>query len=213
MPRAARQPEEINEVKESILDCALNIIANEGYESLTMRRMGSSLGCAAKTIYNYFNGKEEIYLHLLLRGFEKLNQIAEESIHGVEDPIDRLRALSKTYVRFGLDHTHYYSIMFSWDAPKYLSYIGTKYESMAWDQKAEAMHFASLAEAAITEALMKKGVESKEEVTFCLVRMWAQLHGYVSFHNSNSFHEYHPDTIQFKDRIVDEMVNELRIDS
>lgn len=209
MPRTARQQEEIDGIREGILDGALDIITEEGYDSFTMRKLGSSLGCAAKTIYNYFDSKEEIYLHLLIRGFLRLNRIADEVIRGVADPIERLRALGNTYVQFGLKNPHYYSIMFSWDVPKYLSYIGTNFERQAWEEKEIAMYYAGIAEAAITEVLLKKGITDKEEVSFCLVRMWAELHGYVSLHNSLSFREYHPDTLRFKHRIVDEMLSVL----
>ena len=54
MPRVARNQDEIDEIKDSILDGALSIIIEEGYDSFTMRKLGSALGCAAKTIYNYF---------------------------------------------------------------------------------------------------------------------------------------------------------------
>ena len=125
MPRTARQQVEIDEVKNSILDCALAIIVEEGYESFTMRKLGSCLGCAAKTIYNYFDSKEEIYLRLLIKGFEKLNSAADEAIEGVADPLERLQILADTYIQFGLQNGHYYNIMFSWDVPKYMSYVGT----------------------------------------------------------------------------------------
>ena len=210
MPRTARKQDEIDEVKDSILDGALAIIVEEGYASFTMRKLGSSLGCAAKTIYNYFNSKEEIYLRLLIKGFEKLNSAADEAICGVADPLERLRILGNTYIQFGLENGHYYNIMFSWDVPKYLSYVGTNYEVQAWEEKEIAMYYASVAEAAISEALLAKGVTDKAETEYRLIRMWAELHGFISLNNSLSFREYHPDTLQFRDRIVREMLADLQ---
>jgi len=60
MPRTPRKPEEIEEEKQRILDEALNIIAESGYSGLTMRGLGQRLGMAAKTIYNYFQNKDEV---------------------------------------------------------------------------------------------------------------------------------------------------------
>jgi AcrR family transcriptional regulator len=62
MPKAPRKPEEVEAERQRILAEALSIIAESGYEGLTMRRLGQRLGVAAKTIYNYFESKDEVYL-------------------------------------------------------------------------------------------------------------------------------------------------------
>ncbi|MCL2127425.1 MAG: TetR/AcrR family transcriptional regulator [Treponema sp.] len=206
MPRAPRNTEEINGIREKILDKALGIIIEEGYDGLTMRELGKRLGCAAKTIYNYYASKEEIYLGILTRGFETLNAGADEALKGVGDPRERLRVLCDVYIRFGLENIHYYNLMFSWDVPKYTSYLGTYFESAAKEEKDTAMHYAVISEAAISEILLNKGKKSKKESAYHLIRMWSMLHGYVALHNSRSFREYHSNTLQFRRRIIDELL-------
>ena len=83
MPKAARSQEEINEVRLKILGEALNLISQHGYEGFSMRKLGQRLGIAAKTIYNYFESKDEIYLHVLTRGFE----LMYEELTGKSDRI------------------------------------------------------------------------------------------------------------------------------
>jgi len=214
MPRLPRKKEEIEGVREKILDKALDVISREGYESLTMRRLGSLLGCAAKTIYNYYEGKEEIYLHILIRGFRTLNSDADEALNGIEDPLEKLRALCNAYINFGLKNIHYYNIMFNYDVPKYLNYLDTHFEPVAREEKETAMYYAVISEAAISEILTEKtldhkGINLREESAFILVRMWSMLHGYVSLHNSGSFREYHSNTLKFQNRIVDNLLKDL----
>ena len=210
MPRAPRKAEEINGVRGKILDNALEIINEEGYDGLTMRELGRRLGCAAKTIYNYFCSKEEMYLGILTKGFETLNSGADEAIHGVVDPVERLRILCGVYIRFGLENVYYYNLMFSRDLPKYTNYLGTHFEPAAREEKETAMHYAVVAEAAISEILVREGGNLKEKIAYHLVRMWSMLHGYVSLHNSRSFREYHSDTLQFQQRIVEELLASLK---
>ena len=210
MPRIPRNETEIKEVRNKILENALNIICDEGYENLTMRKLGSCLGCAAKTIYNYYGSKEEIYLRILTRAFELLNTSADDAVNGVSDPVEKLRILCNVYIRFGLENVHYYNIMFSWDVPKYTNYLGTYYESAAGEEKETAMHYAVISEAAISEILLKKGGGPKEESVYHLIRMWSMLHGYVSLHNSHSFREYHSDTLQFQKKIVEEILTSFK---
>ena len=206
MPRVPRKKEEIDEVRDKILDCALDIICNEGYDSLTMRKLGSRLGCAAKTIYNYYDSKEEIYLRILIKGFRTLNTRADEALNGVTDPTEKLRILCNVYIRFGLENIFYYNLMFSWDVPKYTSYLGTYFESAAKEEKDTAMYYAVISEAAISQLLSKKRKVSRQDAAFHLVRLWSALHGYVSLHISQSFREYHSNTLQFRERIVEEML-------
>ncbi len=209
MPRLSRKNEEVEKVRDSILDNALEIINSEGYDSLTMRRLGDSLGCSAKTIYNYYCSKEEIYLRVLTRGFEKINGIVDRSLEGITDPVEKLRVMSKVYIQFGLDNVNYYNIMFNWDVPKYTNYVNTPLEEVARQEKDTAMHYADLSENAISKILEKNGKISKEEVSYHLIRMWSGLHGFVSMHNSHGFQEYYPNPIHFEDRIIEVMLSEL----
>ena len=216
MPRTPRKKEEIAEKKDKIIAAALDIICDEGYDSLTMRKLGSRLGCAAKTIYNYYSGKEEIYLRILTKGFETLNRCADEALKGIIDPVEKLKVLCNVYISFGLENVYYYNLMFNWDVPKYISYLGTYFESAAKEEKETAMYYAAISEAAISEALSRCGASggggkvTKKETIFHLVRLWSALHGYVSLHISQSFREYHSNTLQFQQRIVEEMLAGLK---
>ena len=206
MPRTARNKDEIDEVRDMILDHALGIICNKGYESLTMRELGQSLGCSAKTIYNYYSSKEDIYLRILTKGFETLNAEADKAIDGIVNSLQRLRILCNVYINFGLKNIHYYNLMFSWDLPKYTSYIGTFFESAAREEKEVAMHYTIITETAISQVLSKNGKVQKKEIVYHLVRMWSQLHGFIMLHNSSSFREYHSDTLRFREQMIDELL-------
>jgi len=206
MPKAPRKKAEVDGVRDEILKYALEIINDSGYDSLTMRELGSRLGCAAKTIYNYYGSKEEIYLRILTKAFEKLNDAADRALGGAGNPLEKLRILCNVYIRFGLENVHCYNIMFSSDVPKYTNYLGTYFEPAASEEKETAMHYAVVAESAIHEILSKNSGNPKEESVYHLVRMWSMLHGYVSLHNSHSFREYYPDTLQFQEKIIEEIL-------
>ena len=215
MPRTARKKEKIDEIRETILDYALSIIVEDGYDNLTMRELGNRLGCAAKTIYNYYSCKEEIYLRILIKGFRALNSNAEAALSGIADPAEKLRILCNVYIRFGLENIHYYNLMFSWDVPKYTNYLGTYFESAAREEKETAMYYADISEAAISEILEKrekvlKEKDLNEEKAYHLIRMWSMLHGYVSLHNSRSFPEYRSNTLKFQKQIIEDLLAGLR---
>ena len=209
MPRLPRDKETVDKIRDEILDNALEIINSEGYDNLTMRRLGDCLGCAAKTIYNYYCSKEEIYLRVLTRGFEKLNSHANEALEGVEDSMEKLRIMSNVYINFGMENVNYYNIMFNWDVPKYNDYVGTPLIDVAKVQKDTAMYYADTAEKALSDILQGKGVTSAEEVSYNLIRIWSGLHGFVSMNNSHSFYEYYPNPVTFQRRFIEDMLSEI----
>lgn len=208
MPRAARNTDEIEKARDNILDQALDIIANEGYDNLTMRKLGDCLGCAAKTIYNYYSSKEEIYLRVLTKGFEMLNAQAAAAIEGIDDPMERLRILSTVYTSFGIENANYYNIMFNWDVPKYTNYVGTVLEPVAKEEKDVAFFFAQKAEEALAEIFINQE-EPEDEIAFQLIRMWSGLHGIVSLYNSHGIHEYASDPEKYIRRIAEDLLSDL----
>ena len=79
MPKKARTPEEIEEVKQRILEKALELIGEDGYRSFSMRKLASKLNMTATPIYGYYKNKDEIYISVLLQGFETLYQILSDA--------------------------------------------------------------------------------------------------------------------------------------
>jgi len=206
MPKKTRPPEAIEEVRQGILDRALEIIAEDGFYGMSMRKLAQGLGIAAKTIYNYFCSKEEIYLLVLTRGFERLVKEIRKSCLGIDDPFLRLRAMATTYVSFGMNNVNYYNIMFNWDVPKYRDYQGTVMEPIAADARTKAFELIELAKTTIqaTEASQEA---SEDEIKFQALRLWSNLHGAVSLCNSHGLHELseHPD--ELVSRFIEEAIH------
>jgi AcrR family transcriptional regulator len=131
MPKAPRTPEEVEQVRQLILDAALEIIVTDGYQGFSMRKLGRSMNMTAKTVYNYFINKDEIYLRLLTKGFELLYAEILSSNKTHSDPWLQLQAMTRTYIEFGTTQPNYYDIMMTWYVPKYNDFIDTDLEPMA----------------------------------------------------------------------------------
>ena len=207
MPRTPRENKEVEKTRDEILDQALAIIGKEGYANLSMRKLGDALGCAAKTIYNYYTGKEEIYIRVLTCGFEKMNALAELALEGIADPLEQMRALIATYIRFGTENANYYNIMFNWNVPKYMDYVGTVLEPIARVEKEVAFHFIEISKKPLT--ILAKGTPiTEEDLTFIIIRLWSALHGLVSLINSGSLREFEMDQNECISCITESLLKE-----
>jgi AcrR family transcriptional regulator len=69
-----RDIKEVEGIQGRILQAALGIIVQEGFPALTMRRLASTIGMTAPNIYNYYKSKDELYITLVIQGFEMLQR-------------------------------------------------------------------------------------------------------------------------------------------
>jgi AcrR family transcriptional regulator len=71
------------EKKKTILKAAASVFSREGYEKTRMDDIASTAGVGKGTIYQYFNGKEQLFQEMIKDGFnvftEKLRQEIQAS--------------------------------------------------------------------------------------------------------------------------------------
>jgi AcrR family transcriptional regulator len=184
MPKAPAPPEVVEATRERILREALFIINEEGYASLSMRKLARRLGFTAKTIYNYYSNKDELYLMALMEGFQKLTQEFRKAYLSSDNPVEKMRAAAAAYVRWGMENRHYYNIMFSMDTPKYADYVGTKMEEVAERQNRIALEVYHLASTILAEIASRNDSIKVDEIPYRLLHIWSTVHGLVSLYIS-----------------------------
>lgn len=99
-------------MRERVLDAALKLFVEEGYEKTTMRRIADVIEYTPGAIYSYFKDKSEICFALHHLGFEKLNAMTAAALKHVKQPFDRLYAVGQTYIHFALANRALYDLMF-----------------------------------------------------------------------------------------------------
>lgn len=205
--KTTRQADEIEKVRDSILESALDIIINAGFDALTMRRLASQTGMSAPNIYNYFSSKDEIYINLVIRGFEMLHDDLVAAYRRTDDGVGRIREMITAYLDFGMSRPRYYDIMFSRPTPKYNDYKGTPHETLSEVEYRISMNIAELAINAAAQVFGDQ--ENHRSNTRRVIQIWSQLHGMISLHNSGIV-EYVAEGIdRFYNEIVDELMERI----
>ncbi len=184
MSKPPASPEVVEAIRERILAEALFIINQDGYDDLSMRKLAKRLGVTAKTIYNYYSNKDELYLMALIKGFQALSEEFQAAYESSENPVEKMRAVVHAYVRWGIENRHYYNIMFSMNTPKYTDYVGTPMEEVAEKQNQVALQLVKIGTAILEEVASYNGSITPDEITFRLLHIWSTLHGMVSLYIS-----------------------------
>ena len=191
MPKKPRPPEEVEAFKQSILDAALELIGQDGYSGLTMRRLGKRLGMAAKTVYNYFLNQDEIYLNVLTKGFELLHTDLLTAYNDDDDPYERLKAMVDAWIDFGQNQSNYYDIMFTLYVPKYNDYVGSSLEPIAYKELQTALKNVNLFIKVFEEMAHQYGNIKPEDARLHFIELIVGLHGIISFYNNSILNYLH----------------------
>ena len=94
-----------------ILDAARAGVAEEGYANLSMRQIARAVGCSVGTLYLYYDNKDALYAALVDEAVVHLVD-SYQTADGVEDPVERLEAFCRSYVRFAMTYPEQYKVMF-----------------------------------------------------------------------------------------------------
>jgi AcrR family transcriptional regulator len=84
----------------AIRDAAVSLIAQHGYEAVSMRRLASEVGVQAATLYRYFPSKEDLLYSLLETHMHDLAGSWHEARPASADPASSLAAFVGHHIRF-----------------------------------------------------------------------------------------------------------------
>jgi AcrR family transcriptional regulator len=104
--------------RSALLDAASAILAEDGPDGLTIRRIAARAGCSTMLVYSRLGGKQGIVEALYVEGFERL-AAHMRAVRPTNDPIADLRRCGRSYRRFALEHPTYYAVMFDHAVPDF----------------------------------------------------------------------------------------------
>ncbi len=193
-------------VRAKIMSHALNIFKVHGFDGFSMRKLANPLGIASKTLYNYFSNKDEIYLHILIEGFDQLYLAFKSAVENVSPPHESLAAAIRAYINFGLENVNIYDLMFTWHKPKFNDYVGTSTEELARRELDSALRCDEFFMGLIQSCVTSEPAVTESEIRFEMIQIWSQMHGYVANLNNTSLSYLHPEPIALKDAVIKRIV-------
>jgi AcrR family transcriptional regulator len=189
MPRPQRAPDEVDAVKQGILETALTVLNEDGYVKMSMNKVAERAGMTAANLYNYFANKDELVLALQTRITERTYKEYQAAYGMHEDPFRRLEAFMEIVLRLGLDHPNDYDLLFSLTAPRFDDYVGTNVEPVARTEKQRAYEIAvktrEIFVKVIKEIGERYGAFAPREASLLLDQLWCTVHGAVMLYNRN----------------------------
>lgn len=158
------------ETRCNILEAALQIVKEEGWQALSMRKIADVIEYTAPIIYEYFNNKDAILLELTRQGYLKLSRELAEARDRHRLPAKQLEDMWLTYWNFAFANKELYQGMFG---------VATSCSCEMVNKLPEAEKPYELFSAVIGELM---NIEDLEGDVICTkyYTFWSVVHGLVS---------------------------------
>lgn len=107
-----RRLKDKEKVRTAILTTAWQMVKEEGWQSLSIRKIADAIEYSVPVIYDHFESKEAILVEFGNEGLRLLTKKIQQAKEKFTDPLDQLRAMADAYWNFALKNRKYYQLMY-----------------------------------------------------------------------------------------------------
>ncbi len=160
------------DLKGALIKAGLDIIAESGIESLTIRSAAQKTGVSHAAPYRHFGSKDEFLVSIALDGFEKLaSTVGKNTSASADGPTEKLAAICRAYITFAWQNREQYRIMFGpyiRDKVKHADFYG------AYDRAFQRLK-------SVLEEYGRSRKGQQPDTSMTALAVWSLIHGYSMF--------------------------------
>ena len=97
--------------RQEIIDAAEKLFFLEGFKETSMDEIAKKSEFSKRTVYKYFDSKEELYSAIALRGLELFQKIIRESSQNQKTGFDKLSSIAKSLIELKKININYTKII------------------------------------------------------------------------------------------------------
>ncbi|WP_347331301.1 TetR/AcrR family transcriptional regulator [Marinimicrobium locisalis] len=172
MAPSHKQPYHHGNLRQALLDSALETLEAEGLEKLSLRGLAKSVGVSPTAVYGHFADKTELLIALHTGGFKVLRETLEhelEALPATAGGEDRVRALGLAYMQFARERPHLFDAMFFWTPD---------FSRVTPEQLQEGVGSERLLRDTLIDMLKEEGVQlNAAQAAVASFSAWALVHG------------------------------------
>ncbi|WP_346320993.1 TetR/AcrR family transcriptional regulator [Chitinophaga sp. YIM B06452] len=165
-----RKEREKQEMKKLIIDAAMRMFVEDGYEKTSIRNIADKIEYSPGTIYLYYKDKDELLYAVQKEAFSKMLGAFQQHANS-RSPWKRLEQIAYTYVNFGIKHPDLYDLMFIIRAP-----MNTAEKKGDWENGDACFNYL----ADTIRECMEKGLLRYTDPRVAALSIWSMGHGLVS---------------------------------
>ena len=158
------------DLKNALIKAGVEILAKEGVNGLTLRKVAKRAGVSHSAPYAHFKDRQSLIAAISTEGFRRLyDELDAAASAHADDPKEQLVEATRVYMQFAMNHTDTFKIMFSGvlekekDYPSFMEISGKTFERVV----------------DIVRACQNAGILRPGPSELVAVSVWGQVHGIV----------------------------------
>lgn len=190
------------DLRQRILDAAKKLFLKDGYHGTSIRKVAQAIEFSPTTIYLYYKDKAEIAHALHQEGFKLLGYQFSLLQH-IDDPFERLKAMGRIYIRFSIENTDFYELMFVLREP--LDHVRETGDEACWEEGNLAFGMLVNNIVACQSVGYFKGMDAGNVAMVA----WSTLHGLCTLHLHGhlEFIQSHAEELSQTDDLIESVFN------
>jgi AcrR family transcriptional regulator len=189
---AAKRPYHRVNLKQSLLDAALALIAEVGPQVFTLREVARRAGVSHNAPYRHFRDKDDLLAAVAAQGFNQLTKSMQKAMAKGSTAAERLSLAGRGYVRFALEWPQHILVMFETPVME--------------EQRPEHFQAAERAFQTLLDAIVavqaEGGLSQGEPQTFALAA-WSAVHGLAKLATGGRLPFDKKQTLRFADYLTE----------
>lgn len=181
------------------VDAAMHLVAELGEDGLTMRGLARRLGVSTTAMYQLFENKAAIVRAVRFHGVETLDAALAPAF-ALEQPLHRIREMSRRYVEFARARPWLYRMLFASEplAP----------DTLTTDELERLRTSLHALQSTLQEGMDRGQLRAGLDLEVVPLRLWARNHGLVLLLLAGKLGPQHPslavdDVGAFIDRFIE----------
>ena len=160
-----RQEKEIK--RKDNINAAERVFFSKGFENASMDEVAKEAEFSKRTVYLYFNSKEQIYFEIMIRGYRLMIQMIENSFQTKppRNALEELRNIFFTFFEFSRDYPEYFKAIMEYETKDSNDQLSVKDESKAGCYRLGEMIFGYLFRAlqkGVAEGTLRSGLDTEQ---------------------------------------------------
>ena len=96
--------------REEIIEAALNLVREQGFDALTARALAERLGSSPRPIFTVFQSMEEVQGEVMKAARECYNRYVRKGLSKTDGP--RFKGVGEQYIRFAVEEPKLFGLLF-----------------------------------------------------------------------------------------------------
>lgn len=152
--------------KEAFIEAAEKLFAEKGFENTSIEEVVKRSGLTKRTLYQYFQSKEDLFYAVALKGARRLYEASTDALEQGENAREKIRLANLAHLAFYRDYPASFQILNYLPANKQNSEASPHYQEIRRLDEARMEYLGSLIAAGASDGSINPNLNMKKAVFF-----------------------------------------------